>query len=68
MFSAPGLIVARDNLQNQIDSTVDAMNRRGELSKHGVANAGDAAVIAIAAAEHEQMMATIDAQSYQVTP
>jgi hypothetical protein len=61
-FSAPGLIVARDNIQNQINSTVEGMNRRGEASRFGVANAGDAAVTAIAAAEHEQMMAAIEAE------
>lgn len=64
-FSAPGLIVARDNLQNKLDTLVDNVNSAGEDSRFGVADAGTKAYQALITEEFATEKAGLEMMTAQ---
>jgi len=64
-FSAPGLIVARDNLQNQLNTVISQLNTVGEESRYGVADAGTTAYQGLVTADLARTNAAIEMQTAQ---
>jgi hypothetical protein len=63
MFSAPGLVVARDNLQGKLDTLISDINAAGESSRFGVADAGTKAYQAIVTEELATTKSALEMQT-----